>query len=492
MTEANIILPHQLFENTTGFSKTAPVFLIEERLFFNQYNFHKQKITFHRASMKFYESYLIEEGYDVKYIEAHNKLADIRKLISSLIIDGYKKITIINPTDNWIEKRVSNFSKQIQINWLNNPSFLNVKEELIQFFNPKKKKYFQTTFYKEQRLKRNILIENGKPVGGKWTFDAENRKKYPRGKTAPILNFPENNSFYKEALQYTKNYFGNNIGELDENAIYPTTFKEAKTWLHNFFTTRFHEFGDYEDAIVKEKHFLNHSLLSPLLNCGLLTSQFVVSETVSYAKKNNIPMNSLEGFIRQIIGWREFIRGVYEVKGSAERTTNFWKHTNKIPKSFYNGTTGIEPVDETIKKVLKTGYAHHIERLMILGNFMFLCEISPDEIYQWFMELFIDSYDWVMVPNVYGMASFADGGIFNTKPYISSSNYIKKMSNYKNGDWQKSWDGLFWLFMDKHRVFFKKNPRLSMLISNFDKMDSSKKALHFSNAEHFLKKLYDK
>lgn len=492
MTTVNIILPHQLFENTIGFSKTTPVFLIEESLFLNQYNFHKQKIAFHRASMKFYECYLIEKGYDVTYIEAHEKTADIRQLISKLIIDGVSKITIINPTDNWIEKRVNHFSQQIEINWLNNPSFLNIKEELIQFFNPKKKKYFQTTFYKEQRLKRNILIENGKPIGGKWTFDSENRKKYPRGKVPPILNFPENNSFFKEALQYTKNHFGNNIGHLDENAIYPTTFEEAKIWLQNFFITRFNEFGDYEDAIIKEKHFLNHSLLSPLINSGLLTPHFVVSETISYAKKNNIPMNSLEGFIRQIIGWREFIRGVYEVKGSYERNTNFWNHTNKIPQSFYTGTTGIEPVDETIKKVLKTGYAHHIERLMILGNFMLLCEISPDEIYKWFMELFIDSYDWVMVPNVYGMGSFADGGIFSTKPYISSSNYIKKMSNYKNGDWQKTWDGLFWLFMDKHRVFFKKNPRLSMLISNFDKMDTSKKTLHFSNAEHFLKKLYDK
>lgn len=492
MTAVNIILPHQLFENTTGFSKTVPVFLIEESLFFNQYNFHKQKIAFHRASMKFYESYLIEKGYNVTYIEANNKLADIRQLISKLIIDGCKKITMINPTDNWIEKRVNSFSTNTKINWLKNPSFLNAKEELIQFFNPAKKKYFQTTFYKEQRLKRNILIENGKPVGGKWTFDAENRKKYPKSKTPPILNFPKNNSFFEEALQYTKQYYDKNIGHLNKNTIYPTTFQEAKTWLQNFFTSRFSEFGDYEDAIVEEKHFLNHSLLSPLMNSGLLTPHFVISETISYAKKNNIPMNSLEGFIRQIIGWREFIRGVYEVKGGKERTTNFWKHTNKIPQSFYTGTTGIEPVDETIKKVLKTGYAHHIERLMILGNFMLLCEISPDEIYKWFMELFIDSYDWVMVPNVYGMGSFADGGIFSTKPYISSSNYIKKMSNYKNGDWQKTWDGLFWLFMDKHRVFFKKNPRLSMLISNFDKMDASKRTLHFSNAEHFLKKLYDK
>lgn len=492
MKEARIILPHQLFENITDFSKQTPIFLIEENLFFNQYKFHKQKINFHRASMKFYENYLKENNLQVNYIEAREKTSDIRLLISKLIADGYKKLILINPTDNWLEMRVNSFSEKININWLDNPSFLNVKDELIQFFNPKKKKYYQTTFYKEQRLKRNILVEDGKPRGGKWTFDSENRKKYPRGKTPPIIYFPENSSYFLEAFKYTNTHFNKNIGDLAENNIYPTTFKEAKKWLQNFFTTRFSEFGDYEDAIVKEKHFLNHSLLSPLLNSGLLTPKYIVSETILYAKENSIPINSLEGFIRQIIGWREFMRGIYEAKGSQERTTNFWKHTHKIPKSFYNGTTGIPPIDETIKKVLKTGYAHHIERLMILGNFMLLCEISPDDVYQWFMELFIDAYDWVMVPNVYGMSLFADGGLLSTKPYISSSNYIKKMSNYKNGDWQQIWDGLFWRFMDKHRVFFKKNPRLSMLISNFDKMEASKKTHLFTNATLFLKKLHAK
>ncbi len=491
MKEARIILPHQLFEDTTAFQKDTSVFLIEETLFFNQFNFHKQKIVFHRASMKFYESYLTEQGYKVNYIDANNKKSDIRKLIEYLISENYKTLTIINPTDNWIEKRVQNFDTQIDINWLNNPSFLNIKEELIQFFNPNKKKYFQTSFYKEQRIKRNILLQDGKPTGGKWTFDAENRKKYPRTKTPPIISFPETNSYFSEALEYVETNFEENIGKLTKTPIYPTTHKEAKKWLVNFFETRFYEFGDYEDAIVNDKHFLNHSILSPMLNTGLLTPKFVVYEAIIFSNKNAIPINSLEGFIRQIIGWREFIRGVYEAKGTEQRNGNFWNHKNKIPKSFYDGSTGIPPIDETINKILKTGYAHHIERLMVLSNFMLLCEINPKDIYQWFMELFIDSYDWVMVPNVYGMSLYADGGVLSTKPYISSSNYIKKMSNYKNGDWQKTWDGLFWTFMDKNRDFFKKNPRLSMLITNFDKNSPEKKALHFKSAEKFLNKLYE-
>ena len=203
----------------------------------------------------------------------------------------------------------------------------------------------------------------------------------------------------------------------------------------------------------------------------------------------NTPLNSVEGFIRQIIGWREFIRGVYVCKGTEERNKNYWNFKRKIPKSFYDGSTGIDPVDDTIIKVKNTGYGNHIERLMILGNFMLLCEFDPNEVYRWFMEVFIDSYDWVMVPNVYGMSQFADGGLMSTKPYISSSNYIIKMSDYKKGSWSEIWDGLFWTFMDKQREFFKTNPRMRMLISSFDKMNPIKKEKLLVDADNFLNNL---
>ena len=193
--------------------------------------------------------------------------------------------------------------------------------------------------------------------------------------------------------------------------------------------------------------------------------------------------------MRQIIGWREFIRGVYIAVGNKERTRNFWNFNRKIPNSFYNGDTGIEPIDDTIKKINNSAYANHIERLMIIGNFMLLCEFEPNEVYKWFMEMFIDSYDWVMVPNVYGMSQFSDSGMMSTKPYISSSNYILKMSNYKKGDWCKIWDSLFWNFMDKQREFFIKNPRMRMLVSSFDRMEESKRTLLLKTADEYLKTL---
>ncbi|MBU2928667.1 cryptochrome/photolyase family protein [Winogradskyella psychrotolerans] len=489
MKKAILIFPHQLFKDAPILKVDADIYLIEEFLFFKHYKFHKQKIAFHRASMKAYANYLETQDKTVNYIEATTKLSDVRQLIPKLIEDGIEKLHVIDPTDNWLQKRINSASKSIEIKWYENPLFINTKDELSSFFKPTKKKFFQTSFYKQQRKQRDILMVNSEPEGGKLTYDSDNRKKYPKDKTPPSIHFPDKTDYHKEAETYVNANFSDHYGELNDFVVYPIDFKASEEWLNQFFEQRFHEFGPYEDAIVKEEHFLNHSILSPLINVGLLQPLDVIEKAIDYAKSNDVPLNSLEGFVRQILGWREFIRGVYEVKGTEERTKNFWNFNKKIPASFYDGSTGIKPIDDVIKKVLKTGYAHHIERLMLLGNFMVLCEFHPDEVYQWFMELFIDAYDWVMVPNVYGMSLFADGGLMSTKPYISSSNYIMKMSNYAKGDWRATWDGLFWTFMDKHRDFFAGNPRLGMLLGNLDKMKKETLENHFNNAEQFLEQL---
>ena len=491
MSSTGIIFPHQLFEQNILASKCETIYLVEEFLFFRQYNFHKQKIAFHRASMKFYERYLITKNIEVIYLDSVNELSDVRKLIPFLKTKGINSIEYIDTTDCWLEERICNTGKahDIQINKHRSFLFLNSTDEITAYFSDKKK-MFQTDFYRYQRQSRNILVENkNKPIGGKWSFDDENRLKYPKGKTPPKTNYITPNSFHIEAFEYTEKHFANNYGNLNKAVLYPVTFAESKSWLSAFFKSRFSEFGAYEDAILSNETILHHSVLTPMMNVGLLSPQLVIDEALEYASNYEIPLNSLEGFIRQIIGWREFIRAVYELKGNEERTKNYWGFKRKIPASFWNGTTGIEPLDLTIKKVLETGYCHHIERLMVLGNFMLLCEFDPDEVYRWFMELFIDAYDWVMVPNVYGMSQFADGGLMSTKPYISGSNYLMKMSDYKKGAWQPIWDGLFWRFMHIHREFFLQNPRLGMLVNTFDKMPESKQKTHLDNAERFLTSL---
>ncbi|WP_296317692.1 cryptochrome/photolyase family protein [Winogradskyella sp. UBA3174] len=489
MKEAVLIFPHQLFKNAPILDTNCTIYLVEEYLFFKHYKFHKQKIAFHRATMKSYETYLKSKGKTVHYIEAITELSDVRNLIPMLIEEGIKTLHITDPTDNWLQKHINSVSKNLDIKGYNNSLFINTKEELSSFFKPTKKKFFQTSFYKNQRKERDILMINGEPEGGKLTYDSDNRKKYPKGKIPPQIQFPDKTDYHKEAEDYVNTHFDNHYGQLTEFALYPIDNKTSEEWFQQFLEVRFYEFGVYEDAIVRQENYLNHSILSPLINVGLLHPKDVIDKAIDYAIKNDIPLNSTEGFVRQILGWREFIRGVYEVKGTEERTKNFWKFSRKIPASFYDGSTGIQPIDDVIKKVLKTGYAHHIERLMILGNFMVLCEFDPDDVYQWFMELFIDAYDWVMVPNVYGMSLYADGGLMSTKPYISGSNYIMKMSDYKKDDWQPIWDGLFWTFMDKHREFFLSNPRLGMLIRTFDKMKQETKERHFKNAELFLEQL---
>ncbi len=491
-----LIFPHQLFGQHPAVHNSRPVWLMEEILFFKQYNFHKQKLVLHRASMKSYAAQLQKKKVKVSYAEAVDAFADVRLLIAELAKQEVTEIHYADTVDNWLEKRIQTTAAKHAIKLIRYPSpnFLNQPEDVQEYFD-KRKKYFQTDFYTWQRKQRKILLEpNGQPLGGKWTFDTENRSRFPRHQTLPNISIPPDNNFVKEAKAYIDQHFSTNYGEMT-NFIYPVDHITAEQWLDEFLQNRFARFGIYEDAMVANEHFLYHSVLTPMLNIGLLQPGQIIDKAIAAAVVHEVPLNSLEGFIRQVMGWREFVRLVYIREGSKQRRTNYWGFTRKIPASFWSGTTGILPVDTVIKKVLKTGYSHHIERLMVLGNFMLLCEFDPDEVYRWFMELYADSYDWVMVPNVYGMTQFADGGLMTTKPYISGSNYLLKMGDWpkkqdgQESDWTAIWDSLFWRFMHVHRSFFLSNPRLGMLIGTFDKMSSEKRNTYLATAAQFLERL---
>lgn len=486
-----ILFPNHLFKDVSPLNNASEIWLVEEYLYFGQYAFHKQKLLLHRASMKYYQDYLTEKGFVVKYTDAKSENADVRKLIPMLKNSGITELHHYELSDDWLQRRlVSGCSGTgIKRSEYDNPSFINTVQNLEGYFAGRTK-YFQTDFYIQQRKKLRILLDaQGKPQGGKWSFDADNREKYPKGKKAPAVIFPDENKYYREAEEYVSRHFADNYGDLTAGFRYPVTHTDSEKWLDEFLISRFREFGAYEDAMVSEEKILHHSLLSPLMNCGLLTPVQVIDAALESAVKNDIPLNTVEGFVRQIIGWREFIRGVYLHKGRQERTSNFFGAGKKIPEAFYTGKTGIEPIDATIRKVLETGYCHHIERLMILGNFMLLCEFHPDEVYRWFMEMFVDAYDWVMVTNVYGMSQFADGGLMATKPYISGSSYVLKMSNYQKGSWCGIWDAHFWHFMNRHRSFFSSNPRLGMLLKTYDKMSDEKKAGFDEKVKEFRVKM---
>ncbi len=484
--EATLIFPHQLFDPHPCLKKNRPVYVIEDGLFFgtdphHPLKFHRQKILLHRASMKAYAERLEENGWIVHYVEAGAAM-------ERYLPRGIDTFYLADPVDYLLERRLRRHTSRTgqKLCIVDTPMFLTPPD----WFNPwfdGRKRYFMADFYVAQRKRLNILVDSaGKPVGGKWSFDTENRKRWPKNMEPPPVYTPPETNHVLEARAYAAKRFSNNPGA-SEPFNYPVTHEQALASLRHFLDHRFSGFGDYEDAISTRHAVLHHSVLTPALNIGLLTPQQVLDETFEAMSERDIPLNDAEGFIRQIIGWREFMRIIYVREGVRQRTTNFWRHQRKLDQRWYAGTTGLAPVDHAIGRALASGYCHHIERLMVLGNAMLLCEIDPDEIYRWFMELFIDAYDWVMVPNVYGMSQYADGGLITTKPYFSGSNYLKKMSDYAAGEWCDIWDGLFWRFIEEHRDFYEKQPRLSMMVRTLDKMDAAKKSKLLAAASLYLK-----
>jgi deoxyribodipyrimidine photolyase-related protein len=348
-----------------------------------------------------------------------------------------------------------------------------------------KKNLLLENFYRKTRKELNILMDDGKPIGGQWNYDELNRKKIPKG-----LEIPESKIFASEHLKQVNelidNEFADSPGTTSEKFWIPFKRKDALNYLNDFFKVKFELFGPYEDAIYENHNFLFHSAISPLLNIGLLTPGEVIEKAIIFSTKNNTSLNSVEGFVRQIMGWREFIRGVYHTRGHKQIGQNFFKNERKLTKDWYEGTTGIDPLDNAIKLTLEHGYTHHINRLMVISNIMNLSGIHPDEIYRWFMEMFVDSSEWVMVPNVYGMGTYADGGVFSTKPYICGSSYIMKMSNFKKGPWCDIVDGLYWSFIKNNLDYFKTNPRLAVMPRALERLKPERTQLIFSAANRFI------
>ena len=492
MADCTLIFPFQLFDPHPAVTKSRAVVFIEDSLVFGDphidLKFHQQKIVLHRASMKTYAAALERRGLEVRYRDFAKGMT-IRDHLLGLRKDGYDTFHYCETVDFLLEKRLERAAIELRVKLHSHdtPMFLSSGDLLQEEFG-KKKRPFMARFYAEQRKRMGILLnKDGTPRGGKWSSDEDNRKPMPRkGLDVPPDPSSRQTDAIKEAITYTKRKFSGYHGDA-ERFGYPVSHDAAERWFDDFLEQRFRLFGDYEDSISHKERVLFHGVLTPMLNVGLLTPQRLLDRALEFAEENNTPLNSVEGFVRQIIGWREFIKGAYDYIGVPCRNGNFWNFEDKpIPSAFYDGTTGIDPIDLVIHRVLDYGWCHHIERLMVLGNFMLLCGFHPRRVYDWFMELFVDAYDWVMVPNVFGMSQFADGGLFTTKPYISGSNYVRKMSDFPNGDWCQIWDGLFWMFIKNHEDFFRKQHRLGMMTRQLDKMGDAKLNAHRSNAESFL------
>ena len=489
----SLVYPHQLFQNHPALATGRVCLLLEDPMFFGNdarwpMPMHKQKLVLHRASMAAFACNL----ENARVVEnPGGKNVDGAAWLDQAIPGETTEIDCCDPIDDVVHLRLTRLAsrRNITLHLHPSPNILS-PEDFLKKHTGGTRKPFMAKFYQAQRIRMNVLLEDGdNPAGGQWSFDADNRRKLPKNASVPPPPAAPKRKWVKEAVDHVESNFRDHPGDT-RDFRWAVTHDDAGKWMDAFFAERFEHFGIYEDAISREHAFINHSAFTPMLNIGLLDPDAVVTAALRTAEKQpDVPLNSLEGFIRQIIGWREFMCGIYRHRGTDIRTRNFWNLTRPMPEALYTGTTGIPPVDRVIHQLLREGWCHHIERLMVLGNFMLLCRIRPDDVYRWFMELFVDAYDWVMVPNIYGMSQFADGGTFTTKPYISGSNYILKMSDEPKGPWCATWDGLFWTFIGDHPDFFTSNPRLSMMARNWQKMRQEKQDTHRKSADDFLDSL---
>ena len=490
-----LILGNQLFplKNLDQYKQDHIVFMSEDHELCSYEKHHKLKILLFLSCMRSYAESLKVNKFKIEYSRIDstdfrkNYIEKLKRIISS---ENIKEITCFEIEDKLFEAKIKTFinKSKIKLNYIKSPMFLNSREDFKNYLS-KTKKPFMATFYKEKRQKFNILMKkNGTPEGGKWSFDEDNRNKLPKNISIPKFPKVNQTKHTKILAPIIEKLFKKHPGST-KDFWFATEYNEVIKLLNFFIKEKSNLFGDYEDAVNQQNNILFHSALSPYLNLGLITPDLIIKKIIDFHKKNKIRINSLEGYVRQVIGWREFMRGIYQNYSSEMESKNFFKHNRRMKDSWYDGTTGLPPLDYAIRNVLKHGWSHHIERLMVLGNIMLLLEINPNDINRWFMELFIDSYEWVMIPNIYGMSQFSDGGLMSTKPYISSSNYILKMSNYKKADWCKIWDSLFWQFISKHQEKLKINQRMSFMTSLYSKKSESDKEKIKKISEDFKEKI---
>lgn len=476
--KAWLILGDQLFHpRHYAEAKGLPVFMAEDEGLCTHFRYHKQKLVLFLASMRHFRDEMQKLlSLDYHSLEERGAQSFEEKLGRFLQKNHIDELHTFEISDRFFEEILLAWcaSWSVTLVFHPTPSFLTSRDEFQNYLGGTKRP-FMKVFYERQRKKTGFLMDkNGEPLGGQFSFDEDNRKPFRFDR--PIPAWPKtgpDKAILSSVQELVNSRFKDHPGET-ANFRWPVSRPEATAWLQSFLKERLSSFGDFEDSINQGQVSLFHSLLSPLMNLGWLTPAEVLEATFQHAKKNEIPLNSLEGFVRQVMGWREFIFGIDQHFGVEQEKANFFRHDGKMADTWWTGKTGVPVLDDVIRRVLANGYCHHIERLMVLSNLMLLSGIHPQEVHRWFMELFVDSADWVMGPNVYGMGQFSDGGIFATKPYICGSSYLLKMSDFSRGPWCEEVDGLYWSFIRKHRLVLSKNHRMKMMVAASEKIKASR------------------
>ncbi|MBE9029638.1 cryptochrome/photolyase family protein [filamentous cyanobacterium LEGE 11480] len=483
MTIGVWVLGDQLWENQAALASVGtdtPVILIESLHHIQVRPYHQQKLIFLWSAMRHFAQDLERAGYAVTYDEAADFQTPLKAWIQAYNIT---ELRIMQPTDRPFARLISGLRLDCKIVLFDNNQFIWTAAEFLDWAQPRKRMRMED-FYRESRKRLDILLEDGQPIGGQWNLDPENRKP-PKKKNADFQP-PRRQDFVPDAMTQAviKKVRALDIATYGkaEPFQWGVTCAEAEEALNAFIETRLDTFGPYQDAMVTGEDTMWHSLISPYLNVGLLQPLAVVQAVEQTYHDRDLPLNSVEGFIRQVIGWREYMRGVYVMTDDDYAEQNWFGHQQPLPDFFWNAKNAkMNCLKQCLDQTERTAYAHHIQRLMILSNFALIAGINPQAIENWFHAAYIDAYDWVMQTNVLGMGQFADGGLLASKPYVSSANYVNKMSDYckgceynhkaRIGDDACPFNFFYWNFLDRHRAKLKSQGRMSFILKNLDKID---------------------
>ena len=462
---------------------------------------HKKKIVFLFSAMRHFARKLVAEGWEVEYrvLDAEQSTSFSTAVHAAIRRHSISRVAVTKPGEHRVWSEMLQWQKTwgIPVDIFDDTRFLSTENEFNQWTKGRKQLRMEY-FYRTMRKKHNILLERGKPIGGKWNYDAANRKPPPKGLDPPKPLWFEPDDITTAVIGLVEEKFDDHFGD-----VHPFGFavnrEQALQCLHHFVKTRLPFFGDYQDAMIQDQPWMYHSLISLYVNAGLLDPQEVVQAVILDYENGHVPLNAAEGFIRQVIGWREYIRGIYWHFMPDYKTKNALDAQRKLPSFYWTGQTKMNCLRQCVQDTKNNAYAHHIQRLMVLGNFALLAGVNPDEVNEWFLVVYADAYEWVELPNVTGMALYADGGIVASKPYASSGAYINKMSDYckqctfkvskKLGNEACPFNYLYWDFLMRNADKLEDNQRLSMVYHTLGRMSEDQQTSIRENAATFLASL---
>ena len=501
-----LILGDQLNENISSLRDvnklTDNILICEVKSEATYVKHHKKKIAFLFSAMRHFSKFLEESNFKLKYVkydDVNNSGSLFGEVKKATDINNYKKIIVTKPNEFRLYSEILEWENKLNIHVeiRDDDRFLCTTDEFNTWANDRKQLRMEF-FYRNMRRKYNILMDGDEPIGGQWNYDSENRKPPKNGLKIPDSYSNKPDEITKDVIKLVDQNFKDHFGDLLP-FNFAVTRQQALIILDEFIDKRLGMFGDFQDAMIEGEPWMFHSHISFYLNCGLLTPLECIKAVEGAFYDNRAPLNAVEGFIRQVLGWREYIRGVYWYKMPEYKSENFLEASRKLPEFYWTGKTNMNCLKQCITETKENSYAHHIQRLMVLGNFVLLTGIKPDEVNNWYLAVYSDAYEWVELPNVTGMILYADGGVLASKPYAASGAYINRMSNYckschykvssKNGEDACPFNYLYWDFLIRNENKLRNNPRMGLIYRNLDKMKSEKFESIRSDSNTFLKRI---